>query len=204
MAISTYELSLTSFRFPAALSAKRCNFRFIADVRYISGRGDFDTAHAVLPDLERYWECDPDRKGDHLYVRGPDAGEFGTFDMTSIDAWDRLVILVRGDGIHSVQFKVYDVDRPDFFDRVGGAVGDVIGVVIGRGRDVSDERAGLLAGALGNAAADVESALLARLAGGERLLFRGSAALGEAGEYVVSGLGEKGEYAIRCELKIMA
>lgn len=202
MAISTYELSLTGFRFPSALPDKRCNFRFVADVRYVNGRGDFDTAHAVLPDLERWWECDPDRRAEPSYVRGADAGEFGTFDMTSIDAWDRLVILVRGDGIHSVQFKVFDIDRPDFFDRVGSALGDVVGAVLGRGRADLDDTTGVFAGALGGAAADVESALLARLAGAERMLFRGSAQLAEPGEYVVSGLGEKGEYVIRCELNV--
>jgi hypothetical protein len=202
MAISTYSLSLTGFRFPKALPAKRSNFRFVADVRYISGRGDFDTAHAVLPDLDRFWECDKDKRDVPEYVRGPNAGKFGTFDMTTIDEWDRLVLLVRGDGIHSVQFKVFDIDRPDFLDRVGGALGDVVRAVVGRGGDALPEATGVLSGALGNAAADVESALLTRLAGGDRLLFRGSAQLDTPGEYVVSGLGEKGEYAIRCELEV--
>lgn len=202
MAISIYELSLAGFRFPAALSDKHCNFRFVADVRYVNGRGEFDTAHAVLPDLERWWECDPDRRDRPWYVRGPDDGEFGTFDMTAIDAWDRLVILVRGDGIHSVQFKVFDIDRPDFMDRIGGALGDVAGALIGRGRERIAADTGVVAGALGTASADVQSALLRRLAGGERLLFRGSAELQEPGDYVVSGPGEKGEYAIRCTLTI--
>lgn len=202
MAISIYELSLAGFRFPRSLSDKRSNFRFVADVRYVNGRGDFDTAHAVLPDLERWWECDPDRRDDPSYVRGSDAGEFATFDMTRIDAWDRLVILVRGDGIHSVQFKVFDIDRPDFIDRVGGALGDVAEALLGRGRERVVEDAGVFAGALGSASADLQSALLTRLAGGEKLLFRGSVELNGAGPYVVSGLGEEGEYTIRCELDI--
>lgn len=202
MAISIYELSLAGFRFPKALSGKRCNFRFVADVRYVDGRGEFDTAHAVLPDLERWWECDPDRRGEPWYVRGPDAGEFATFDMTAIDAWDRLVILVRGDGIHSVQFKVFDIDRPDFMDRIGGALGDVAEALLGRGRERVTADTGVFAGALGAASADLQSALLTRLAGGEKLLFRGAVELDQPGEYIVSGLGEHGEYAIRCELKI--
>ena len=202
MAISTYELSLTGFRFPRALSDKRCNFRFVADVRYVNGRGDFDTAHAVLPDLERWWECDPDRRDEPSYVRGPDAGEFATFDMARIDAWDRLVILVRGDGIHSVQFKVFDIDRPDFLDRIGGALGDVAQALLGRGNERITADTGVFAGALGAAAADLQSALLTRLAGGAKLLFRGSAQLGEPGPYLVSGLGEQGEYALRCVLKV--
>ncbi|MFW6084241.1 MAG: hypothetical protein ACODAA_03420 [Gemmatimonadota bacterium] len=202
MAISIYELSLAGFRFPQSLSDKRSNFRFVVDVRYVNGRGEFDTAHAVLPDLARWWECDLDRRGEPMYVRGPDAGDFATFDMTAIDAWDRLVLLVRGDGIHSVQFKVFDVDRPDFLDRVGGALGDVAAALIGRKRERIEEDAGVFSGALGAASADLQSALLARLAGGEKLLFRGAVELDEPGDYVVSGLGEEGEYAIRCELKI--
>lgn len=202
MAISSYELSLTGFEFPGALPGKRSNFRFVADVRYVNGRGDFDTAHAVLPDLERWWECDRDRQGEPPYVRGPDSGDSATFDMTALDAWDRLVILVRGDGIHSVQIKVFDVDRPDFLDRVGGRLGDVLGTLGGRGRDRIDEQTGMLAGALGSASADIESALLVRLAGGDRLLFRGATELSEPGEYVLSGPGEKGRYTVRCELKI--
>jgi hypothetical protein len=202
VAISSYELSLAGFRFPAALPGKRSNFRIVADVRYMNGRGDFDTAHAVLPDLDRWWECDTDKSGDAFFVRGPDDGEAGTFDMAAIDAWDRLVILVRGDGIHSVQFKVFDIDRPDFLDRVGGAVADVLRTLLGRGRDLAAAEAGVLAGSLGGAAADLESALLTRLAGGDRLLFRGSAQLGEPGEYRVSGRGEEGAYEIRCELRV--
>ena len=202
MAISIYELALTGFRFPRALSDKRCNFRFVADVRYVNGRGDFDTAHAVLPDLERWWECDPDRRDDPSYVRGPDAGEFATFDMEGIDAWDRLVILVRGDGIHSVQFKVFDIDRPDFLDRIGGAVGDVAQALVGRGQARVTADAGVFTGALGAAGADLQSALLRQLAGGAKLLFRGSTQLDEPGPYVVSGPGEEGEYAVRCVLKI--
>lgn len=202
MAISSYELSLSGFRFPAALPDKRSNFRLVADVRYVNGRGEFETAHAVLPDLERWWECDPDRREDVLYVRGPDDGDAATLDMSAVDAWDRLVILVRGDGIHSVQFKVFDIDRPDFLDRVGGALGDVARALVGRGRRLAEAETGAFAGALGGAADDLESALLTKLAGGDRLLFRGSAQLDGPGEYVVSGRGEKGEYEIRCELRV--
>lgn len=202
MAISSYQLSLSGFRFPAALPGKRSNFRIVADVRYMNGRGDFDTAHAVLPDLDRWWECDADKSDDVYFVRGPDDGETGTVDMAAVDAWDRLVVLVRGDGIHSAQFKVFDVDRPDFLDRVGGALSDVAHAVLGRGRELADAKAGLLAGSLGGASDDLESSLLARLAGGDRLLFRGSAQLDAPGEYVIAGRGEGGEYEMRVQLEV--
>ena len=52
----TYELVLTGFHFPRKLPRRKANFRFVADVRYVNGRGEYDTEHAVLPDLDRYWE----------------------------------------------------------------------------------------------------------------------------------------------------
>lgn len=202
MALSTYELSLAEFRFPNKLPGKHSNFRFVANVRYVSSRGEHDTQHAVMPDLERHWECDPNRKQDPQFVRGADAGSFGTFDMSRIDAWDRLVMLVRADAIHSVQLKVFDIDRPNFFDRLGGVLGDVIGTIFGRARSALPGTTGVFADALGTASADVESALLTRLAGGDRLLFRGSAQLDGPGDYLIAGSGDAGDYEIRLELKV--
>ncbi len=202
MALSTCELSLTGFRFPKKLSGKHSNFRFVADVRYVSSRGEHDTQHAVMPDLERHWECDPGRKHEPQYVRGADIGSFGTFDMSKIDAWDRLVLLVRADAIHSVQLKVFDIDRPNFFDRLGDAMGDVIRTILGRSRGALPGTTGVFADALGTASADVESALLTRLAGGDRLLFRGSVPLDGPGDYLIAGSGDAGDYEIGLELKV--
>lgn len=195
-----YELSLTDFRFPKKLPGKHSNFRFVADVRYVSSRGEHDTLHAVLPDLERHWECDRDHRKEPTYVRGPDTGSFGTFDMTKIDDWDRLVMLVRAEAVHSVQIKVFDIDRPNFFDRLGDALGDVVRTILGRGRGGLTDATGVFADALGNATADVESALLTRLAGGDRLLFRASARLDGPDGYLLAGPGEAGDYEIRLEM----
>jgi len=104
-----------------------------------------------------------------------------------------IIVLAQGNSRNEID---------DLFDRIGGALSDVIATVIGRGRDRIEAGAGMLAGALGSASADVESALLTRLAGGERLLFRGSAQLSEPGEYEISGPGVKGDYAVRCELTV--
>ena len=202
MPLSTYELTLTEFRFPNKLSGKHSNFRFVADVRYVSSRGEHDTQHAVMPDLERHWECDPDRKKEPQYVRGADSGSFGTFDMSRIDAWDRLIMLARADTIHSVQLKVFDIDRPNFLDRLGDALGDVIGTILGRSRSALPGATGVFADALGTASADVESALLTRLAGGDRLLFRGSVLLDGPGDYLIAGPGDAGDYEIGLELKL--
>jgi len=200
----TYELVLAGFDFPSKLSRRKANFRFVADVRYVNGRGEHDTEHAVLPDLDRLWECDPERKGSPDYVRGPEKGSAASFDMERIDDWDRLVLLVRGDRLHSVQFRVYDVNRSDAWDRLLRSLGDVVRTLIGRTRSVVSEEAWVVSDTLGSAATDLESMLVTRLAGGDGLLFRGSAALSGPGEYSVSGAGRDGDYAIHCSLQVSA
>lgn len=196
----TYELVLTGFGFPRKLSRRKANFRFVADVRYVNGRGEHDTEHSVLPDLDRYWECDPERKGTPEYVRGPESGKTATFDMSRIDAWDRLILLVRGDGIHSVQIKVLDVNRSDGWDRLRRAAGDVASTLIGRARAIVPEKAWAVSDSFGAVATDLESTLIARLAGGDRPLFRGSCALSGPGDYEISGKGTDGQYRIQCRL----
>lgn len=198
----TFELCLTGFRFPSALPRRKANFRFVVDVRYVNGRGEHTTEHAVMPDLDRLWECDPQQAAAPHYVRGPDENGLSTLSMGKIDAWDRLVLLVRGDGIHSAQFKVFDVNRPDAWDRLRRALGDVVRTLVGRARAVLPEKAGVLSDSLGSAATDLESALLIRLAGGDRLLFRGSTSFAGPGEYLVAGHGRDGDYEIHCRLSL--
>jgi len=196
----TFALSLTGFEFPRRLSRRKANFRFVADVRYVNGRGEHDTEHSVLPDLDRWWECDPERAGNPDYVRGDEEGESARFDMTRIDDWDRLVLLVRGDSVHSVQFKVLDVNRSDGWDRLRRALGDIVSTLIGRARTLVPDPAWVISDSLGAAATDVESAILTRLAGGAEPLFRGSASLSGAGDYEIAGEGLDGRYAVSCRL----
>ncbi len=203
MAPITWEIDLTGFRFPRTLSHKRANFRFVVDLRYVTKRGDHTTEYAVLPGLDRWWECDPERKDGVDYARGPDDGPSGTLDMSAIDDWDRLVLLVRGDAIHSIQFKVFDVNRPDTLDRVRKGLGDVLGTLVGRARGALPDVAGVFSDSLGSAATDLESALITRLAGADRLLFRGSARLTEPGEYLIAGDGERGAYRIDFVLRTL-
>lgn len=201
MAPFNWEISLTGFRFPAGLPRKRANFRFLVDLRYVTKRGEHTTEHAVLPGLDRWWECDPAKREELGYVRGAERDGGVEFDLARIDEWDRLVLLVRGDAIHSVQFKVFDVDRPGVIDRIRSGVGDVIGSLVGRARGVLPDVAGVLSDSLGSAATDLESALLARLAGADRLLFRGSARLPGPGEFAIEGDGEAGRYRIDFALR---
>jgi hypothetical protein len=196
VAAITWELNLTGFRFPSELPRKRANFRIVVDLRYVTKRGDHTTEHAVLPGLDRWWECDPERSDRQEYARGAQEGASVLLDMSAVDAWDRLILLVRGDAIHSIQFKVFDVNRPGTLDRIRKGLGDVVGSLLGRARSGLPDVAGVFSDSLGSAATDLESALITRLAGGDRLLFRGSARMPEPGAYVVEGRGEGGRYRI--------
>ena len=121
--------------------------------------------------------------------------------MTAVDEWDRLILLVRGDAIHSIQFKVFDVNRPGTLDRIRRGLGEVLGALMGRARATLPDVAGVFSDSLGSAATDLESALITRVAGADRLLFRGSARMPEPGDYVVEGRGEKGLYRIDFTLR---
>ena len=77
----------------------------------------------------------------------------------------------------------------------------MLGTLVGRARTALPDVADLLSDSLGSASSDLESALITRLAGADRLLFRGSARIPEPGEYVVEGKGEDGPYRIEFTLR---
>ncbi len=94
------------------------------------------------------------------------------------------------------------MNRPDAWDRLRRALGDIVSTLVGKARAVLPEVAGLFSDSLGSAATDLESAVITRLAGGERMLFRGSARLTEPGAYEIDGTGESGRYAIGFRLEV--
>ena len=196
MAAHTYEFILTDFQFPARLPGRQANFRMVVDLRYVSRRGDHTEAHAVLPGLDTWWECDPERSEDPGYVRGARAGKRVALTMDAIPDWDRLILLVRGDGVHSIQFRVFDVDRADAWDRITGAFLEVVPVLLSKGREAVPDLGGLVEAPLGSAAADLEAITVSRIAGGDRLLFRGSSRLTGSGSGRIGGRGVGGTYRI--------
>ncbi len=207
-----YEFTLTDFLFPADLPNNKANFRFVVDLRFINHRSQFATEHAVMPSLDTFWECDTERAGKPNYVR--DAGEealragegpasrCGRFEMATIDEWDKLILLVRGKRVHSIQFKVFDVDRRDAWDKIKDFLGGIVEAVIGRIKGTIPENLPLhLPESLGGSADDLQSFLLKKLAGGDAVLFRGSTLLsepadGESAHLAVHGRGTRGKYMI--------
>ncbi len=192
---SEFELNLERFWFPGALADNRANFRFVVDIRLIRA-GRFATDTAVLPGFDTWWECDQKKVQHPNYVRA----EGNTFDMEKIDAWQRLVLLTRADTLHSMQVKVFDVDRPDAWDALRDAFGQIAQTVIGRAPRLLD-LPDLAAEGFGAAEEDLRSTIVKRLAGGDRLLFRGSAPLQEPGIVKITGPGIAGDYTLHLRLE---
>ena len=170
-----FELTLEKFLFPINLPNNKANFRFVADLRFTNDQGEFTTEHAVMPSLDTFWECDKSRADKPNYVRGDDQNpapadaiaKFSQFNMAAIDDWDRLILHVKGQSVHSIQFKVIDVDRKDAWDKVKNFLGGIVETVIGKVKSVIPQDFPLFPpGSLGGAADDMQSFLLKKLAGG--------------------------------------
>lgn len=184
-----FELTLQQFQFPRDLPNDKANFRFVVDLRYIDDEGRFTTEHAVMPSLDTFWECDTGRKDAPNYVRKHDGGngnplpEFDFDDKHKIDHWDRLILHVKGKDLHSIQFKVIDVNRKDAWDKVKPFLKGIVEAVIGKIKGIVPKALPLsLPESLGGAADDVQSFLLKKLAGGDKVLFRGSCQFNDSAE----------------------
>jgi len=195
MAISIFELTLQGFSFPDELPNNRANFRFVVDLRLIQG-GKFKTETVIMPGFDTWWECDLRKRRQPEYVRqagGP------AFNMKRIDDWERLVLLTKAEALHSLQVKVFDVDRPGFWDNLGGAFSRVVQTALGRARDALPV-ADLATEGFGLVEEDLRSTVAKRLAGGDKLLFRGSKVLKKSGDFSIRGAGVDGEYVLAFNL----
>ena len=202
--MSVFQIALTGFEFPSELDDSKANFRFVVDLRFINEKDQFIAEHAVMPSLDTFWECDTGKSDKPNYVRKVENGQDrNEFDMDKIDAWDRLVLIVKANQVHSIQFKVFDVNREDAWDKIKNFLKGVVEVLFGKVRGlVSSSLPAFLGDSLGGATDDVQSFLLKKLAGGDKVLFRGSKALSE-GDNDISGEGTKGWYRIDFRLSLL-
>lgn len=210
----TYEINLKSFIFPDKLPDDKANFRFIVDLRYIDETNEFVTEHAVMPSLDTFWECAKDKREKPNYVRDETNPQFrfdnGNTDGNEqkggdgnkpkgIDEWDRLIFHIKGKSLHSIQFKVIDVNRKDAWDTVRNVLGKVVEVAIGKMQGILPTSS-LWSRPLGAASGDVQSFLLKKLAGGDKVLFRGSAKFDGKPEATIKGAGTRGAYEIKIKV----
>ena len=206
--VQVRELALEGFKFPKDLDSDKANFRFVVDVRYVDDKGKLATHQAVMPGTDTYWECDPGQRDEPNYVRANDEDDtFASFDMSDnkVDPWDRLVFLGKVRMIHSIQVKVFDVDRPDFWDKFVDALGSLIGALFGKvkagvpsGEGGSVQSAA--SGVFGSFIDDVSSTLLKTLSGGDKVLFRGSCVCQDASHMDIRGAGTAGQYDVQLRL----
>ena len=133
-------------------------------------KGKFAAETVVMPGLDTFWECNKGRNKKPNYVRhATDA----RFDMGSLDLWDRLVLRFKAQALYRIQIKVIDVDRPDFWDKITDALSGLIGAVMGKAKaEISNLP--VVGDSLGSFAEDVQSTIAKLLAGGDKLLYKGS------------------------------
>lgn len=200
-----FELKLTKFDFPANLPEARSTFRFLIDIRYIDAKGEFATAHAVLPGLDTYWECEKEHKGEASYVRSDDAPKI---DMGKIDEWDKLIALLQAKELHSLQVKVFDIEKTGgFLDKLKEYSGMVVQALIGKAATAATAAVpappDFIKGAFGAASHDVEAFALSQLAGirgQDSLLFKKSEIGLALGSHNLRGEGTKGTYEVGIEV----
>jgi hypothetical protein len=203
-----FELTFEKFDFPDELPEERSTFRFLIDIRYVNAKGDFATEHAVLPGLDTYWECEKSHKekGEASFVRNGDKSEI---DMSRIDPWDKLIVMLNAKSLHSMQVKVFDIEKTGgFMDKLKEYSGMVVQALVGTGiktaKDVVPTPPEVLQGAFGAATHDVEAFALAQLAGiraQDSLLFKKSTNDMTPGNKSLSGDGTKGTYQVGISIK---
>ena len=200
MAGKTYTLSLSGFKFPEGLGDDKANFRFTVDVRYLDTKGKPTERHVVMPGLDDFWECDRRKAKEPNYVRRSAASP--TFNMGKIDEWEKLILMVQAEAIHSVRVKVFDVDRKDAWDQVQNILGSVAAALIGQaGQLIPDVPVISWDDTLGDATKDLESWIVQKLAAQkDKVLFRGSVRTKKEQEYKIGGTGQHGKYEVRFEV----
>lgn len=95
------------------------------------------------------------------------------FNMRLIDDWDKLVLRLNAENLYRMQVKVFDVDRPDFFDKITDALSSILGVIVGKAKGVLSGIP-IVGDTLGGVAEDLQSTASKLLAGGDKILFKGS------------------------------
>ena len=150
----------------------------------------------IVPD-NRFCMCSSNGKEiecwRHLEDKGDDCG-------ACIDPWDRLILRIKATELYAIQFKVIDVNRVDAWDKIKGYFGAAVEAVLGVSKSLIASAPKVVAESLGDANEDIRSFALKKLAGGDKVLFRGSTdKLGGGGanhKGEIVGRGTKGRYRI--------
>ena len=185
----SYTVRLTGFDFPSDLSPKHANFRMVVDLRLVNPKGEFEERSVVLPGLESYWECNPN-KSDHwnyvgIHPKDPSPNAASTLNLARVGVWDTRIFQVHALAMKAIRFRVYDVDRDSWWDRF---------------RDVL---IALPSAFLVQSARAVEAGVAAAVSQNDKikLLFQKAVVLTMDEKYQVKGEGHEGNYKIRFALQ---
>ena len=191
MPAKIFEITLDSFSFPENLDNNHANFRFLVDLRFIDAEGEPRVVHAVLPSVAKFWECDKDKSSKPNYVRadpnGEDENSPSKFDMVKVGEWDKTIFWVRGQNLKTIRFRVYDVNRKNWWDKFA----DVL-------KAIPKALEGFLGPVMG-VAEEASSTLIEKTFPDAKLLFQGVQDIENRNSIEVSGTGVKGEYTIKAK-----
>lgn len=197
---SQFEVALEGFRFSKGLPNRKSNFRFIVGLRFFDKDSNFNTAHAILPGLDTYWECAKGEGGHPIYVRGPVEDGYVNFDMEAVGKWDSLIFVVKGIGLHSIQFKVFDVNRPDILEELKGFMRGLFAMGAKAATEVTPPT---LAFPMQGLSEDLRLAVMNKITSKDDLLFRkyrlfddNNFMVGKPEEYVLFSNGGKHNYEV--------
>ena len=195
---SQFAITLEGFRFSENLDKRKANFRFIVGLRFFDKDDNFSTVHTIMPGLDTFWECNPGGKKKPNYVRGPVEDGYVNFDMKAVGKWDSLIFVVKGVRLHSIQFKVFDVNREDVWDKISGLIKGLFAMGIGV---ATANIPSAFAPPVQGLTDDLRLAVMNKITSDDDLLFRKSLSFDEnrasSGEYKVSSRGTSGDYEIK-------
>ena len=148
-----FEIVLKDFSFPGPQKLKNnhANFRFVVDLRFIDDKGEPKVIHTMLPSVANFWECDTGEWEKLNFVRKQDGHDknkkpkfLPKFDMDKVGDWDKMIFWVRAQSLKAIRFRVYDVNREDWWDKFAGvlkaiprALGAFLGPVVGVAEEAS-------------------------------------------------------------------
>ena len=195
---SQFAITLEGFRFSENLDKGKANFRFIVGLRFFDKDDNFSTAHTILPGLDTYWECATGKIDAPNYVGPPSKKDYGSFDMKAVGKWDSLIFVAKGIRLHSIQFKVFDVNRKDVWDKISGLIKGLFAMGIGV---ATANIPSAFAPPVQGLTDDLRLAVMNKITSDDDLLFRKSLSFDEnkasSGEYEVSSSGTSGDYEIK-------
>ena len=198
---SQFAITLKEFRFPEKLDEDKANFRFIVGLRFFDKDDNFSTAHTILPGLDTYWECVPNKSDAPNYVGPPSKEDYGSFDMKAVGKWDSLIFVVKGLRLHSIQFKVFDVNRKDVWDDLSGLIKGLFAMGVGV---ATANIPSAFTPPVQGLTDDLRLAVMNKITSEDDLLFRKSRSfdennfvVGKPAEYVLSYNGTEHDYEIK-------